>query len=69
MIRDVRSITRDAGTVTAQATFTGPIGIYMKTLASADPMAQDRGRVQWHFLANLTIDLRTDFVQKWSIDP
>jgi len=65
----VRSITRDTGTDNAEATFTSPMDIYMKALATADPAVQGRRRVQWYFSANLTIDFRTDIVQKWSIDP
>ena len=69
LIHDVRPISHDAGTDTAEATLTGPMGIYTKALVTADPVVQGRGCVQWHFSANLTIDFRTDIVQKWSIDP
>ena len=40
------SITRDAGTDTAEATFTGPTETYTKALVTADPVVQGRGRVQ-----------------------
>ena len=69
LIHDVRPVTRDAGTDTAEATFTGPTKTYTKALVTADPVVQCRGRVRWHFSANLTIDFRTDLVQRWSIDP
>ena len=68
LILDVNPITNDEGTDNTEATFTDPIGNFIKAFVTCYSVTQGRGHVQAQFSANPIIDFRTDFVQKWSID-
>ena len=68
-ILDVRSITHDAVTDSAEATFTDPMGTNTKTSVKSDLVVRGRGHVHSHFSTIPTIYLWIDCVQNWSIDP
>ena len=62
LILDVRSITNDAVTDNAEATFTEPMVSYMKALVTRDPVVRGRGDVQSFFSANPTNDFWINIV-------
>ena len=65
----MRSVAHGAGTANALTTSNVPKGTYVKLLVTSDPVVRGRGHVQTHYSANPTIDFRTDYDPKWSIEP